>query len=103
MIACVLNSDISEGEWLTDIDYAVIHRIAVDSELKNKGYASKFLNKLEEIARKNGRFSMKIDTHHENMPMKRLLEKNGYTYCGVIYLDKGVEIGDKRIAYEKRL
>jgi hypothetical protein len=29
--------------------------------------------------------------------MRRMLEKNGFVYCGIIYL----ESGDERVAYEK--
>ena len=30
-----------EGKWITNDDYIVIHRLAVDSEIKNKGIATK--------------------------------------------------------------
>ena len=43
----------------------------------------------------------KTDTHENNEPMKKFLEKNGFSYCGVIYLDKEPDVGEKRIAYEK--
>ena len=33
--------------------------------------------------------------------MKKFLEKNGFSYCGVIYLDREPDVGEKRIAYEK--
>ena len=33
----------------------------------------------------------------EDIPMQNLLKKNGFSYCGVIYL----EDGGKRIAFEK--
>ena len=29
--------------------------------------------------------------------MRRMLEKNGFVYCGIIYL----ESGDERVAYER--
>ena len=31
--------------------------------------------------------------------MQHLLDKNGFTYCGIIYLDDGTE----RLAYQKQL
>jgi RimJ/RimL family protein N-acetyltransferase len=40
---------------------------------------------------------MRCDTHKDNKIMQHTLEKNGYKYCGVIYLDNG----DARVAYEK--
>ncbi len=96
-------SNISEGKWITDSDYSVIHRIAVDSELKNRGYSSKLLKKLEEVSKEKLVYSIKIDTHEDNKPMQRLLEKNWYVYCGIIYLDKEPSIGEKRLAFEKVL
>ena len=41
--------------------------------------------------------SLRIDTHRQNIPMQNSLVKNGFRYCGIIYL----ESGDERIAYQK--
>ena len=41
--------------------------------------------------------SIRIDTHEDNKPMRRFLEKCGFKFCGIIYL----EDGSKRLAYEK--
>ena len=90
-----------EGKWISDDDYIVIHRLAVDSEIKNKGIATKILEFSEKEYIKNKILSIKTDTHENNEPMKKILEKNGFSYCGVIYLDKEPDIGEKRIAYEK--
>lgn len=90
-----------EGKWITNDDYIAIHRLAVDSEIKNKGIATKILEFSEEECIKNKILSIKTDTHENNEPMKRFLEKNGFSYCGVIYLDKEPDVGEKRIAYEK--
>ena len=90
-----------EGKWITDDDYMVIHRLAVDSEIKNKGIATKILEFSEKECIKNKILSIKADTHENNEPMKKFLEKNGFSYCGVIYLDKEPDIGEKRIVYEK--
>ena len=90
-----------EGKWITNDDYIVIHRLAVNSEIKNKGIATKILEFSEKECIKNKILSIKADTHENNEPMKRFLEKNGFSYCGVIYLNKGTDIGEKRIAYEK--
>ena len=90
-----------EGKWITNDDYIVIHRLAVDSEVKNKGIATKILEFSEKECIKNKILSIKTDTHENNEPMKKFLEKNGFSYCGVIYLDKEPDVGEKRIAYEK--
>lgn len=90
-----------EGKWITNDDYIVIHRLAVDSEIKNKGIATKILEFSEKECIKNKILSIKTDTQENNEPMKKFLEKNGFSYCGVIYLDKEPDVGEKRIAYEK--
>lgn len=41
--------------------------------------------------------NLKIDTHRDNIVMQHLLDKNGFKYCGVVYLENGSE----RIAYQK--
>ena len=90
-----------EGKWITNDDYIVIHRLAVDSEIKNKGIATKILEFSEKECIKNKILSIKTDTHENNEPMKKFLEKKGFSYCGVIYLDREPDVGEKRIAYEK--
>ena len=35
--------------------------------------------------------NIRIDTHRDNKPMRHLLEKYGFTYCGIIYLLNGDE------------
>ncbi len=84
--------NIYDGRWLNDEPYAVIHRIAVSKNSHGRGVAafcfeycfSKFPN-------------LKIDTHRDNAPMQKALERFGFKRCGIIYLENGEE----RIAYQK--
>ncbi|RQD75368.1 MAG: GNAT family N-acetyltransferase [Halanaerobium sp. MSAO_Bac5] len=87
---------IFEGSWLSRENYAVVHRLAVDKEYKGKELAKLLLEEIEKLVFKNGLNSIKIDTHQDNIPMQRLLEKSNFRYCGIIYL----EDGSKRLAYE---
>lgn len=89
--------NIYEGKWLSSGDYAVIHRIAASKVKKIKNIGQEILRKSEEICVSNGVNSIKIDTHEDNKAMQRLLLKNDYIYCGIIYLVDG----SKRIAFEK--
>ena len=78
------------GKWLNDNPYITIHTIA--SNNKEKGVlkaAIDFGFTLENTVR--------IDTHENNTIMKHLLEKYGFTYCGVIYLENS----EPRHAYMK--
>ena len=81
--------------WIKDKSI-VIHRMLVSPSARNKGIASKLLNKAIEIGLKGDFESIKIDTHLENYKMRNFLKKNGF-----IELDY-LETID-RIAYEKVL
>ena len=81
---------IYEGQWLNEAPYGVVHRITSDGTIR--GAASFCLNW---AFNKCG--NLKIDTHRDNIVMQHLLDKNGFKYCGVVYLENGSE----RIAYQK--
>ncbi len=83
---------IYDGKWLDDEPYGVIHRIAVSDKARGKGVAKVCFDFAYD---KCG--NVKIDTHRDNIPMQRALEKNGFTRCGIIYLANG----DERIAYQR--
>lgn len=87
------------GKWISDREYATIHRIAVSAGEKGKGLASVILGEIEKMCLNEGVHSIRVDTHRENIPMQRLLQRNGFQYCGVIYLGDGSE----RIAFEKAI
>lgn len=90
---------IYEGDWLSNEKYAVIHRIAVDNDLKGQGIAGEVFKFIEEICLQKNIFDIKIDTHRDNKSMQKFLTKNGFKRCGIVYLKDKSE----RIAFEKRL
>lgn len=92
-----------DGEWLTDGEYASMHRVCVADECKGKGVAGNMFAKGFEMAKELGLPSMRIDTHPGNLPMQRALKKAGFTPCGEIHLVGGCEDGNLRIAFEKVL
>ncbi|MFA6592129.1 MAG: N-acetyltransferase [Bacteroidales bacterium] len=81
------------GKW-TDEDspYYVIHRIA--STQSSHGVLKTILDygfsQCDNI---------RVDTHKDNLIMRKLLSVNGFTYCGIIYLASG----DERLAYQKTI
>lgn len=82
--------EIFDGNWRNSDPYGVIHRMAVAS--RNSGVASFcFQWALEQCP------NLRIDTHRDNIPMQSALKKNGFSYCGIIYLLSG----DPRFAYHK--
>lgn len=90
------------GKWLTDgKPYAVFHRFAVDSEYRGKGISTNILSYAENYASKNGMKSLRGDTHRDNMAMRGLLGKCGYSLCGVIHIDEPAPGDIERLCYEK--
>lgn len=81
---------IYEGEWKNSEPYAVIHRIAV--KYNGRGIADFCYSECFKLQQ-----NIKIDTHRNNLPMQKSLTKNGFEYCGIIYLENGEE----RLAYQK--
>ena len=81
---------IDNGNWLNDLPYGTIHKIASLGEKKGilktcLEYCSKLVD------------NIRIDTHEDNLTMQNALDKYGFTKCGIIYLENG----DPRIAYQK--
>lgn len=76
--------------WLNDDPYGVIHRIAVAH--RGQGLIAHIFDwALQQCP------NLRIDTHRDNAPMQRALEKYGFQYCGIIHILNG----DERIAFHK--
>ena len=79
------------GEWIKDGPYATVHRIAVSDRYRGRGCAALCFGHASKIFG-----NVRADTHRDNAPMQRALEKNGFVYCGIIHLANG----DERLAYQ---
>ncbi len=86
------------GKWLSDGEYIVIHRVAVSKVVKSKGIATHLFKMIEQMAIKQKIYSIKVDTNFDNIPMLKILDKLGYTYCGEVYFNNS-----PRRAFEKVL
>ncbi len=81
--------NITEGAWLNEKPYGVLHRIA--SAGKKKGVASHCIRWcLSQWP------NMRGDTHEKNEVMQHVMEKNGLKRCGTIFVEDGTE----RIAFQ---
>lgn len=92
-----------DGTWLTDGEYASMHRVCVADEAKGRGVAGQMFAYGFEMAKELGFRSVRIDTHPGNIPMQRALAKAGFQVCGKIRLVGGCEDGHLRIAFERIL
>ena len=79
-----------DGAWLNDEPYGVLHRIARTREASGAGAFC-----LNWCFGQCG--NLRVDTHRDNAPMRGLLGKLGFVYCGIIW----IENGDERFAYQK--
>lgn len=78
--------------WPNDKPYGTIHRVASNGKIK--GIMRQALAFAE--ARTD---NIRMDTHERNTAMRTILAKNGFTECGIIYVDDGTP----RIAFQKCL
>ena len=78
---------IENGSWRSDTPYGAIHRVAS----RGGGTLAAAL-----AFAKEKYDHLRMDTHQDNAPMRHLLEKAGFSYRGVIY----VEDGTARLAFD---
>lgn len=90
-------NEIYNGKWITNKEYATVHRVAVDNRYKGLGLSYEIFKKIEDLCIEKNIHSIKVDTHKDNISMQRMLEKSDFKYCGIIY----VEDKSERIAFEK--
>lgn len=79
---------IFDGAWHSDRPYGVIHRIASDG-------SGGVLRAAVEFGKKKADY-LRIDTHGDNQVMQRAVQKQGFRYCGIIYIGDGTP----RLAYD---
>lgn len=79
---------IHKGAWNHEKPYGTIHRIAGDG--------SGGILKAAVTYCKTQIDYLRIDTHEDNRVMQRAVEKQGFTYCGIIYISDG----SPRLAYD---
>ncbi len=82
---------ITDGNWIGNDTYGVVHRIASDGS--EKGIGSFCVNWAYEQAH-----HLRMDTHGDNKVMQNMLGKLGFVHCGTIYVH---EDNDPRLAFER--
>ena len=80
---------ITDGAWLDGSDYGVVHRIASDG-------SGGILKAAVEFAAGHVDY-LRIDTHADNHVMQKAVQKQGFRYCGIIYIADGTP----RLAYDR--
>lgn len=81
--------------WHTGERYVVVHRLCVDGAIRRQGVAMQLITHAIELARDNGMDGFRIDTHRGNIRMLALVEKLGFSYCGIVRYESG-----ERLAFD---
>lgn len=86
------------GQWLTNNDFIVVHRVAISEAYLGQGLVQKLFGYIENYALNNNIYSIKVDTNFDNLAMLRIMDKLGYMYCGEVHFNES-----PRKAFEKVL
>jgi predicted GNAT superfamily acetyltransferase len=84
------------GAWLSNGEFVVVHRVAVDEKFAGRGMVKKLFDLIEDFTKSQGIQSVKVDTNFDNTAMLKILDSKGYSYCGEVFLAGGM-----RKAFEK--
>ena len=84
-----------DGKWKSDKPYAVVHRLAFSSEVRGKSLSREAFKLIKELCLSNNIDAIRCDTQEENKVMQHILEREGFSYCGLIQFD-----GGPKLAYE---
>lgn len=79
-----------DGKWLNDLPYGTIHRLASDGT--SKGFGSRCIAFCRNLIP-----NLRADTHEANLPMRRILLRNLFAYCGIITASDGTP----RLAFQQ--
>jgi len=74
-----------EGEWQGEGPYVSLHHVAVSQKHRGIGLGKNLLTLAIKQAQALGYEDIRIDTYPANQPMLSLIEKCGFTYCGMVY------------------
>ena len=81
---------IEDGAWLNDLAYGTIHRLGSNGRCAGMLAACvRFCFGMTD--------NLRLDTHRDNVPMLKAVERLGFTRCGIIYCRDG----SPRIAFQK--
>lgn len=83
-----------DGAWKTARPYAAIHRMAFGDHARGRGLSHAAFRLLRAHCEERQLSAIRIDTMEENGPMRHVLEREGFVYCG------RVENDGPRLAYE---
>ena len=78
----------ADAGWSLKEPALVLHRMAVDPDLRGRGTGSELLRQAETLAHRLGLRYLKTDTYALNDKAQQLFLKQGYHFCGEIQFRK---------------
>ncbi len=88
-----------DGAWRAEGKYFAVHRVAVARAFRGSGVPARIYEEAEKMAKAAGCVSLRADTHQDNARMRATFVKNGFRYCGRVF----VEGGEERLAFDRLL
>lgn len=85
-----------DGKWHSEQSYLVVHRLVMSDTFRGSHMTKDIFSFIENVGFQNGYFSVRIDTHEDNKKMQYVLRKYGFSYCGIVFVNRA-----KRLAYDK--
>jgi ribosomal protein S18 acetylase RimI-like enzyme len=89
----------ADAGWDITEEAIVTHRLAVDPDTQGLGIAKALFAQADEVAKTRRITILRVDTNSENVAMRALLSKLGYTFSGEITLQK--RPGLRFVCYQK--
>lgn len=95
--------DYSAGEWTRNLktgEYMIIHAFAVSTKMSGSGIGTAMVRHCAETAKSLGCKAVRIDVVPDNIPARRLYEKNGFTFAGEKDLGRNISDIPRFALYE---
>lgn len=88
-------------KWKMDThNYISVHRFAINKNYQGKGLASFGMNFIIDEYKNKNCDAIRIDTHYDNVPMRKMIELCNFQQCGEFVISEGDEKGQTRVCYE---
>lgn len=84
--------EVIDGAWKTERPYAVVHRMAFGENVRGKGLSHEAFGLIRAFCDQHQICSIRLDTQDENKPMRHILDREGFAYCGLITFDGGPKL-----------
>jgi GNAT superfamily N-acetyltransferase len=89
VVSTLMDPEYDPIGWLTpNVNNIYIHRLAVHPQEQKKGYAKELMDFAENLARKGGFVSVRLDTFSKNGRNNKFYQARGYRAVGDVYFPK---------------